>query len=423
MSGAQGIPNLAQPQAQAQVQALLNTVVRNMPTIAGARRRLRSTRNAITGTANAAWQPVRSTSTAAYDAASQFVSDAAQDAVDWMDRLYRAADRIIREQQDYVRAGGQKTFDPTAIALEVFGIGGGIASRLVPPGGKPYFAVLPGAAAAVEVKEYYKSGSGSLGDINGKPNPVLVEYYIANGRDVAALRSGNGKIQRYLENRHSSNAQGAAAGFVAVVTGLITTGKVGPFINAGLHGKPLFSTAVHLGSLVRMRTQNNVDPQLKGWLNLLIEIKTVKAGIRANLVSLSLPWTADSVWYQLIGASAVRLAYRPRLALACCIAAADLHARAHIELGLATAAAAPPPGGAPQVANQQVPAGRQQAASFMNQANALPALPAAATATQPATEIIVELFSKFGRSGTTDPMDIIAAPAGWIAIVDKMMLM
>lgn len=342
------------------------------------------------------------------------IKEAARSAKQQLDRLAQTAQRTLDEQKEFASAAGERFFDPTAIALELSGIAGGLSSQFAPPANSPYFSVLPGSAFAVEAQALVTSEPSGLNGIDGKPNPVLVAYYATHQKNAATLRQGNTSVSKYFKTRHRKSMFGAGAGFVAVVTGLIRDGHVGPFVNAGIHGIPLASTTIHLGKFIQMRNREGLDARLKPWLDLIIEIKTVKSLIRTNLYFLSIPFTEHSVWYQLIGASATRLTYRPRILGACCIAAADLHARAHIEQGFAA--------GAPAAGNNQpVPA----SANAGNRANSLPAPRTGVTASRPATDIIVELFSKFGmaEAGDTDAIEIIKAPAGWLAIANKMMLL
>lgn len=210
------------------------------------------------------------------------------------------------------------------------------------------------------------------------PNP----WFVFNGHDEAE----SPYTRKYLRNRGRKGIAGGLFGMAGAGGSAVTQVDVAGILQ---HGNAVGSTSAHLVKLYNMSKSYKQSQTLSGWFDLLIKMKSVKAGVRGTqLVGSSIPVTGVSIATG-IAAAAGKLGIKLHYTNTCLITAADLHWRAYQE--------------------QAISGGLLGKTGKVG----------------PASNMIYELFTRRGVTrvfGKYDVDKLIKEPAGWMAISDKLLL-
>ena len=218
----------------------------------------------------------------------------------------------------------------------------------------------------------HKQGTGLV------PNP----WFVFNGHDDKE----SPYTQKYLRNRGRKKLAG---GLFSIGGGLGSTVTQVDVAGIMQHGNAVASTGAHLIKLNNMAKSYKQSRTLSGWFDLLIRMKTVKAGVRGTqLVGSSIPVAGVSITAG-IAAAVAKLGIKVTYTNICLMTSADLHWRAFQE--------------------QAISGGLLGKTGKVG----------------PASNMIYELFTRRGVTrvfGKYDIDAIIKEPAGWMAISDKLLL-
>lgn len=226
------------------------------------------------------------------------------------------------------------------------------------------------------------SGGGRLiyDGVTGRKQPDAVPnpWFVWNGHDDLETSY----TRQYLKNRFYKGLAGAGIGLAGAAVSFVSQVDVGGIVQ---HGNAVGSTAVHLHKFKAIAESYKETRTISNWLNLIIKMKVLKAGIRgAGLVGSSIPVPAVGAVTGVIAAG-VKLGVKLTLTRVCLATSADLHWRGFQELTLSR--------------------------TFGGEG--------------PAMRILRELFQRRGATrvfGQYDVEKIIREPNGWMAVQDKLML-
>ena len=210
------------------------------------------------------------------------------------------------------------------------------------------------------------------------PNP----WFVFNGHDDAT----SPYTTKYLRNRSRKGIAGGLIGIGGSLGSQVTQVDVAGIMQ---HGNAVGSTSAHLVKLRALAQGYKQSETLTGWVDLLIKMKALKAGVRGTqLVGASIPVGAVGIATGL-GAAAAKLGIKFTLTNACLIAAVDIHWRAYQE--------------------QAISGGLLGKTGKVG----------------PASNMLYEIFSRRGVTrifGKYDVDKIIHEPSGWMAVSDKLLL-
>lgn len=210
------------------------------------------------------------------------------------------------------------------------------------------------------------------------PNP----WFVFNGHDDQA----SPYTQKYLRNRGRKAIAGGLIGMAGAGASTATQVDIAGILQ---HSNAVGSTSAHLVKLYNMSKAYKQSQTLSGWFDMLIKMKSIKAGVRGTqLVGSSIPIGGVSIATG-IAAAAGKLGIKLHYTNVCLMTAADLHWRAFQE--------------------QAISGGLLGKTGKVG----------------PASNMIYELFTRRGVTrvfGKYEVDKLIREPNGWMAIADKLLL-
>ena len=248
------------------------------------------------------------------------------------------------------------------VAAVVDGASGGMVGGLVSGG-------LQTVSDAVK---HNKGGGGLV------PNP----WFVFNQHDDQE----SPYTKKYLRNRGRKNLASGIIGIGGTVSSQVTQADMAGIVQ---HSNATGSTVAHLYKLKGQAQNFKQSETLTKWIDLLIQMKTVKTAVRGTqLAGSAIPVGALQAATGL-GAAAAKLGIKLHYTNLCLITSADVHWRAFQEQAIS--------GG---LLGKRGKVG-------------------------PASNMLYELFTRRGFTrvfGKYDVDKIIRAPAGWMAVSDKLLL-
>jgi hypothetical protein len=210
------------------------------------------------------------------------------------------------------------------------------------------------------------------------PNP----QFILHGFD-----EGSSKYTRkYMGGRSAKSFGGSAVGLVGSLASQITQVDVAGILQ---HSIATGSTAAHICQLRGISSSYRKSKTINEWLDTLIKMKALKAGIRGTqLAGAAIPVGAVGIATG-IGSAIVKFGVKLTMTKVCLATASEIHWRAYQE----------------QVISSSLNLGGGKVG--------------------PASRIMYEIFTKRGFTrifGKYDIDRLIKEPGGWMALNDKLML-
>lgn len=166
---------------------------------------------------------------------------------------------VKQQMKSQLNAGADK-------AAVMWAVVEGVTSIFDPGSSNVPGLVGGGLKSLYDSVKYKKSGGATL-----VPNP----WFIANGHD-------EGKpdyTQRYLRNR---GRKGLAGGGVALAGKAVAIATQADIAGIAQHGNATVSTSIHPVKLRAMAGNHRKTGTIRGWLDVLIRAKSMKAGIRGT---------------------------------------------------------------------------------------------------------------------------------------------
>ena len=234
------------------------------------------------------------------------------------------------------------------------------------------------------VGTFVKGANMIYNKLKPKKDPIVPNpWFVWNGHDDA----DNKYTRRYLKHRGWKKNAGSVFSFGGSAASDITQIDVA---GALMHGQATALSSAHIMQLRTIAKGHRQSRTISEWLDLLVKLKAIKAGIRGTqlagaVIPIGVVGNVTGVAAK-IGKIGVKLTYTK----ACLVTSADIHWRAYQE--------------------QAISRGRFGAGGKIG----------------PASRIVHEIFTKRGATrifGKYDVDQIIKEPSGWVALNDKLMLM
>lgn len=224
-----------------------------------------------------------------------------------------------------------------------------------------------------------RDGVGLAESLDSTPNP----YFVFNGH---ADDPDTTYTHKYMRNRGIKGIVGGIFGLVGTGSSQVTQVDVAGIL---MHSNAVASTSIHLIKLKSLGAGYKQSQTLMGWIDLLIKMKAMKAGVRgAQLAGAAIPVGA-------VGLAAGAVAAIAKLGIIlshtklCAMTAAQIHWRAYQE--------------------QAISGGLVGKTGKIG----------------PASNMMYEMFCRRGATrifGKYDVDRMIKEPTGWLCLNDKLML-
>ena len=212
------------------------------------------------------------------------------------------------------------------------------------------------------------------------PNP----WFVFNGH--ADDDSPVSYTHKYLRNRAYKGLAGGLFGLIGTGSSQVTQVDVAGIL---MHSNAVATTSIHLIQLKAIGDHHKQSKTLSGWVNLMVKMKALKAGVRGSqLAGAAIPVGAVGIATG-VAAAVAKICVHLTHTKVCAITAADIHWRAYQEQAIS--------GG---LFGKRGKVG-------------------------PASNMMYEMFCKRGATrifGKYDVDQIIKEPTGWMCLHDKLML-
>ena len=236
------------------------------------------------------------------------------------------------------------------------------------------------ASLTVGSLQSLRDGIGLSSSIEAVPNP----WFVWNGH--ADDDADMSYTHKYLRNRAIKGFAGGLFGLAGTASSQVTQVDVA---GIAMHGNALATTSAHLIKLKALASGYKQSETLTGWIDVLIRMKAIKAGVRGSqLAGAAIPIGAVGLATGLVAAG-IKLGVKLTHTKCCAMTAANIHWRAYQE--------------------QAISGGLFGKTGKIG----------------PASNMMYEMFCRRGATrifGKYDVDRMIKEPTGWMCLNDKLML-